>query len=92
MPRSRLNHDGFLSSALLFSLFNSETRSLCAFLSLFFDVKELSDISDHVWQLSLHLKLLLVLSDSSIIQSVLLVDTGHCLPIAAHVSLHIANL
>ena len=55
MPRSRLNHDGFLGSALLFSLFNRETRSFGALLSLFFDVKELSDISDHMGELSLHL-------------------------------------
>ena len=61
-------------------------------LRLLLDVEKFTNICYHMWQLSRHLELFLVLTQSSIQKPLLLGDTSRCLSVAPHFSLHITNL
>ena len=92
MPGSRLDHDSFLRLNLSFCLLYRKSRAFLALLRLFLDIKQLAYICDHMRQLSRHLKLLLILSQSSLIQPLIRLQPGHLLPIPSHFSLHIPYL
>ena len=92
MSGSRLDHDSLLRLSLSLCLLNRKSRAFLALLRLLLDIKQLADIRDHMRQLSRHLKLFLVLSQSRLIQPLIRLQPGHLLPVPSHFSLHVPYL
>ena len=67
MPGCSLNDDRFLRLSLRFSLLDREARALLPLLWLLFNIKQLTDVCNHVGQLGRHLKLLLIFSQPGLI-------------------------